>query len=360
MAVVQGRARGYDVGTMASAPTPDSSTGHTGTTGTELLRLQGLTTRLSPHGGDSFAAVNGVDLHVDAGESVAVVGESGCGKTMLALSILGLVPWPVAQVADGQVWLQDKELTALPEEQLRRLRGRDMSMIFQEPMTALNPVFTVGEQVAEVLRQHKGFSRTEAHRTAVAMLSRVHIPDAQSRAAAYPHELSGGLRQRVVIAMALACGPALLLADEPTTALDVTIQAAILDLLAELRSETQMGVLLITHDLGVVASACSRAYVMYAGRVVEHASVTDLFATPRHPYTQGLMGSLPGTGAQDDGGRLTAISGTVPPLADLPPGCPFHPRCPRRFEACDREVPGLYPVGESHARCLLYRGEASA
>jgi len=296
--------------------------------------------------------VDGVDLAVEAGETVCIVGESGCGKSMTALSLLRLVPSP-GQIATGSSIVFDgQDLLSLDERSLRAVRGRQMAMIFQEPMTALNPVLTVGDQIAEVVRVHTKCSAREAWTRAVEMLSQVGIADAAARARQYPHELSGGMRQRVMIAMALVLSPKLVIADEPTTALDVTIQAQILDLLRTMRERSGLALLLITHDLGVVAEMASRVLVMYAGRVVEEAPVQELFASPSHPYTEGLMAAMPRLGQEQD--RLTTIRGSVPPPNALPSGCTFRDRCPHAFDRCAQEEPALLTVGSLHrVRCHL-------
>ncbi len=316
-----------------------------------LLEIRGLATHFFTSAGVA-RAVDGVDLTLDRGQTVAVVGESGCGKTMLALSVLRLVPDPPGRIVAGSVRFDGTDLLALSEDEMRQVRGRRISMIFQEPMTALNPVFTVGEQVAEMLRLHLGLDKRAARDAAAGLLDLVRIPDAAQRLKNYPHELSGGMRQRIVIAMALACDPDLVLADEPTTALDVTIQAQILDLLMDLKERRSAAVLLITHDLGVVAQTCSRAMVMYAGQAAEEGEVAGLFASPLHPYTQGLLGSLPKLTRR--GARLTPIPGIVPPLTDLPPGCSFHPRCPKAFDRCRAEHPPLLSRDGRLVRCWLY------
>ncbi len=299
-------------------------------------------------------AVDGVDFVLSRGETVAVVGESGCGKTMLALSILGLVPDPPGRIESGEVLFNGADLLALPEKQMRAVRGDRISMIFQEPMTSLNPVFTVGEQIAETLRLHRGATPEEAQAAAAELFALVGIPNGGERLASYPHEFSGGMRQRVVIAMALACDPDLILADEPTTALDVTIQAQILHLLISLQREKGMTVLLITHDLGVVAQSCDRVLVMYTGKIVESADTVSLFQEPLHPYTEGLMRSLPR--ADRAGDRLTPVSGAVPDLLSLPSGCAFHPRCPKVMEHCRRESPPLFSMGAGReVRCWRYK-----
>lgn len=299
-------------------------------------------------------AVDGVTLSVRPGEMLGLVGESGCGKTVTALSILRLVPDPPGRIVGGTISFEGRDLVRLPEEEIRKIRGCAISMIFQEPMTSLNPVFTVGEQVAEGIRHHEKVSRREAWDQAVEVLKRVKIPDPARRAREYPHQLSGGMRQRVMIAIALALSPKLLIADEPTTALDVTIQAQILELLLGLQEEMKMAVMLITHDLGVIAETADRVVVMYAGRVVEEASVKELFDNPLHPYTQGLMESLPRLETGKARQRLRAIPGLVPNLLQLPTGCKFAPRCPKVVEQCWPTEPELREIRPGHsARCIL-------
>ncbi|HXI04432.1 MAG TPA: ABC transporter ATP-binding protein [Candidatus Saccharimonadales bacterium] len=287
-------------------------------------------------------AVNDVSFDLDEGQILGLVGESGCGKTMTAMSLIRLVP-PPGRLVGGTLRFRGRDLMGLPEKAFRKMRGGTLSLIFQEPGAALNPVLTVGFQIAETAMVHRGLSRREAMREAVRMLEEVRIPDAARRAREYPHQLSGGMKQRAMIAMALVCRPAILIADEPTTALDVTIQAQILRLLAELREKYGLSILLITHDLGVVAEIADRVAVMYAGKIVEEAGVRDLFREPRHPYTQGLLRSMRREGAGAGSRRLPAIEGTVPDLLDLPPGCFFSPRCPDRFDLCDSHQPPLLP-----------------
>jgi peptide/nickel transport system ATP-binding protein len=297
-------------------------------------------------------AVDQVSFSVAAGETVGLVGESGCGKSVTALSLLRLVPPPGRIEPGSKIVFDGKDLATLPTEELRKLRGNRLAMIFQEPMTALNPVLTVGDQVAEVVRVHTALSKTEAWDRAVKMLAQVGIPDPAARAKQYPHELSGGMRQRVMIAMSLILEPQLVIADEPTTALDVTIQAQILELLREMRDRTGLALLLITHDLGVVAEMASRVIVMYAGEIVEEASVDALFDNPSHPYTEGLLAAIPRMGEESQ--RLRTIRGTVPPPTAWPSGCRFRDRCPYAFERCTREAPQLLRVSENHvARCHL-------
>ena len=319
--------------------------------GHALLEVLGLTTVFDGPGGP-VTAVDGVSLSVDRGGVLAVVGESGCGKTVLSLSMLGLVA-PPGRVTAGRVVLSGTDILALPESGRRAIRGRRATMIFQEPMTALNPVLTIGEQVAEPLRVHAGASRREALNAAEGMLARVGLPEPRRRMLGYPHELSGGQRQRVMIAMALMLSPELLIADEPTTALDVTVQGQILELMLDLAREAGTAILLVTHNLGVVAQTADAVVVMYSGRVVENAPVAAFFAGPAHPYSQGLLASLPQVG--DLGRRLTPIPGTVPSLSALPTGCHFHPRCPRAFEPCSRQTPPLFDLpGGRQARCWLH------
>jgi peptide/nickel transport system ATP-binding protein len=294
-------------------------------------------------------AVDGVGFSLVAGETLCVVGESGCGKSVTALSVMGLVAQPPGRV-EGRVRFEGRDLVGLDAKALADLRGDRMAMIFQEPMTSLNPAFTIGAQLSEVLVRHRGLDRAEARRRAVEMLRHVRIPAPERRIDDYPHRLSGGMRQRAMIAMALLCRPALLIADEPTTALDVTIQAQVLELMRSLRDETGTAILLITHDVGVVAEMADRVVVMYAGQVVEEAPVDELFARPQHPYTVGLLGAVPALGERK--ARLTAIDGLVPPPTALPPGCRFAPRCPFAIERCGTEAPALASVAPGHlTRC---------
>ncbi|MGE4193186.1 MAG: ABC transporter ATP-binding protein [Pseudodesulfovibrio sp.] len=316
-----------------------------------LLDIRGLTTCFSSAQGIA-KAVDNVSLSFMQGETLAIVGESGCGKTVLALSILGLIPDPPGRVTDGTILYRDRDLLDLSEGELREIRGNAISMIFQEPMTALNPVFRIDDQIAEPLRLHQGFGRKEALEKAVDALNVVGIPNPAKIARSYPHELSGGMRQRVMIAMALACNPDILIADEPTTALDVTIQAQILDLMNDLKARMNGSLMLITHDLGVVARMAQRVAVMYSGKIVELAGVNELFKTPLHPYSRGLLASMPTLG---DDRELNPIPGIVPGIFDLPEGCRFHPRCPKAYQKCSLLLPPLFePEPGRKVRCWLY------
>jgi len=319
-----------------------------------LLDVRGLTTVFAgAHGGrqDVVRAVDDVSLHVGRGETLGLVGESGCGKSATALSIIRLVQ-PPGRIDAGSVLFEGQDLTKIDEEAMRRVRGARIGFVFQEPMTALNPVFTVGDQIAEALTVHGLASRAEARRLAIGMLEAVRIPNPAARARDYPHQLSGGMRQRALIAAAIACRPSLLIADEPTTALDVTIQAEVLDLLRDMRDRFGLSLLLITHDLGVVSRLADRVAVMYAGRIVEEGPARDVLSAPAHPYTRGLLMSLPGVAP---GTRLKAIPGTVPDLASLPAGCAFAPRCGDRRTDCGDRMPDLVSCGEGRrARCVLY------
>jgi oligopeptide/dipeptide ABC transporter ATP-binding protein len=316
-----------------------------------LLELDDLHTFFYTDNGVA-RSVDGVSFSVEAGETVGVVGESGCGKSVTALSILRLIRPPGRVEAGSAIRFEGRDLVSLDEGEMQRIRGNRIAMVFQEPMTALNPVFTIGEQIAEVARIHGGMSRKAAWTKAVEMLTQVGIPAPEQRAGEYPHQLSGGMRQRVVIAMALVMNPALIIADEPTTALDVTIQAQILELMADLTRRLGTSILLITHDLGVVAENCSRVIVMYAGEVVEEATATELFARPHMPYTEGLLGAMPRVGGGSE--RLATIPGTVPPPTAWPAGCRFRDRCPYAWDRCEREHPPLYQIGAGHtSRCHL-------
>jgi len=315
-----------------------------------LLSVNHLTTGFDQD--DRFVpAVIEVSFNIAPGETLCLVGESGSGKSLTALSIMRLIQTP-GRIASGRIFFKGRDLLWLPEREMQHVRGAEIALIFQEPMTALNPVFTIGNQIEETLRVHGRATRRTAREKAADLLATVSVPEPHRRLREYPHQLSGGLRQRALIAMALACEPALLIADEPTTALDVTIQAQILDLLRDLQRKMGLALLLITHDLGVVAEMADRVAVMYAGRIVEEAPVAGLFADPRHPYTQALMASIPG-GAP--GTRLRAIQGTVPALGQLPPGCSFGPRCPDRFEPCAKAHPGTTDLGGRRTvKCYLH------
>jgi len=315
-----------------------------------LLQIEDVRTVFRGPGGD-VAAVDGVSLDVYRGKTLGIVGESGCGKSMLSLSIMRLVPQP-GRIAQGRVLFEGQDLLTLPPARMRDIRGNRIAMIFQEPMTSLNPVFTVGDQITEAMRAHdRRTSSSDLRKRAIEALDRVRIPAAARRFEEYPHQMSGGMRQRVMIAMALACNPDLLIADEPTTALDVTVQAQILDLLRDLQAQTGMAIILITHDLGVVAEMADEVAVMYAGRVVERTSGTAIFDDPQHPYTLGLLGSIPKIEEHRD--RLLAIEGSVPAPFALPQGCRFHPRCVFAAEACTQVDPPLRQLGPNHrAACI--------
>ena len=317
-----------------------------------VLSVEGLRTEFRI-AGQWRAAVDGLSLRIGAGETLALVGESGCGKSMTALSVMGLVPQPAGRLS-GRILLDGENLVGKAERQLEALRGDRMAMIFQEPMTSLNPVMTIGDQVAESLRIHRGLSRREARRAALAVLDEVKIPSAAARFADYPHQFSGGMRQRVMIALALACEPALLLADEPTTALDVTIQAQVLGLLADLKARHGMAMLFITHNLGVVAQIADRVAVMYAGQIVEQADVHAVFARPAHPYTAALFAAIPRMDL--DGQDLVAIPGRVPPLDAMPPGCRFQPRCGMAQAGCERPQVLAEGAPGHRVRCHVVTG----
>jgi peptide/nickel transport system ATP-binding protein len=320
-----------------------------------LLEVRNLRTHFPTRAG-VVRAVDGVSFHLDEGELLGLVGESGCGKSITALSVMRLVARP-GKIIGGEILFNGEDLLTFSEERMRALRGDDIAMIFQDPMTSLNPVYTVGEQIAEALRLHRKLNRGQAREAAVEAMREVAIPDPARRVDDYPHQLSGGMRQRVMIAMALACDPRLLIADEPTTALDVTIQAQILELIDELRRTRNLAVLLITHDLGVVAEVADRVAVMYTGRIVEESPVAELFARPRHPYTEGLLRSVPKLTTAEVGKaeRLSTIEGTVPKPTNLPPGCHFAPRCPHRMPRCTEGDIPLYPLeGGVEVRCVLY------
>jgi len=317
----------------------------------ELLRIEDLHTQFHVHGG-TVKAVDGVNLSIPPKATVGLVGESGSGKSITALSIMRLLE-KNGRITAGHVWFRDRDLVALTEEEMRDVRGNDVSMIFQEPMTALNPVYTCGDQIAEAVRLHQKVEPKAAFDRAIEVLRLVGISDPKRRAKQYPHELSGGMRQRVMIAMALSTNPELLFADEPTTALDVTIQAQILRLMRNLKGEFGSAILLITHDLGVVAEMCDSVAVMYAGQIVEQATTMELFTNPKHPYTQGLLASIPRLGKKQD--RLHVITGSVPNPLALPPGCAFRPRCPVKAPRSESEIPPLKAVGADHlVACWQY------
>ncbi|MFZ7124925.1 MAG: ABC transporter ATP-binding protein [Desulfobacterales bacterium] len=319
-----------------------------------LLQIENLRTYFYVKGRVA-RAVEDVSLTIQAGETLGLVGESGCGKSVTAHSIIQLIPDPPGRIVGGRIEFDGLNLLELPEDRMRKIRGNRISMIFQEPMTSLNPVFSVGDQVGEVIRLHKRLSRKEVRERTVDMFKLVGIPAPETRLGDYPHQMSGGMRQRVMIAMALACNPRLMIADEPTTALDVTIQAQILDLMNQLKQETGASILFITHDLGVIAEMAQHVAVMYAGKMVEYTDVRSIFSRPKHPYTVGLLESIPVLGRKSNGGRLSTIKGVVPSLFDLPSGCLFSDRCPDVFEDCHRIEPEMYAVGDNHvARCLKY------
>ncbi len=321
-----------------------------------LLEIRGLKTHFATEDG-MVQAVDGVDITVGRGETVGVVGESGCGKTVTALSVLKLVAIPPGKFVGGQILYQGRDLLPLDGAEMDRIRAKDIAMVFQEPMTSLNPVYTIGEQIAEVLRKHEGLSRKAALDKTIEMLRLVQIPNPDKRLSDYPHQFSGGMRQRVMIAMALSCSPKLLIADEPTTALDVTIQAQILELLGDMKSRFGMAIMLITHAMGVVAETCQRVVVMYAGKVIEEAPAEELFADPKHPYTQGLIRSIPRIDtAAIKKQRLEAIPGVVPSLLRPPPGCRFAARCKYAMPKCREAVPPLLDVGNGHkVACVLHQ-----
>jgi peptide/nickel transport system ATP-binding protein/oligopeptide transport system ATP-binding protein len=319
-----------------------------------LLEVRGLTTAFATERGE-ITAVEDIGFDVDAGEILGIVGESGSGKSVTALAIMGLLPKPPARLVAGTIRFGGDELTGLSETRMERIRGAGISMVFQEPMTSLNPVLTIGEQIMETLRAHESLTTRAQRARALEMLDRVGIPSAARRLGDYPHQLSGGQRQRVMIAMALACRPRLLIADEPTTALDVTIQAQVLDLLMDLRDELGMAIIIITHNMGVIAETADRVLVMYAGRIVEQAKVADLFDRPFHPYTAGLLACVPTL--EQERARLVAIPGALPEPARRPPGCRFAPRCARRIDACIQALPPLDRRAAGHFAACLRAGE---
>ena len=311
-----------------------------------LLDVQDLRTQFHTREGLVYA-VNGISYQLEEGETLGIVGESGCGKSVGVLSLLRLIPEPPGKIASGQALFQGRDLLKMSSEEMRHVRGAQVAMIFQDPMTSLNPVLTIGRQLTEALELHMGMNKQQSRDRAADLLSMVGIPQAADRLGDYPHQFSGGMRQRVMIAMALSCTPQLLIADEPTTALDVTIQAQIIDLVKRLRDELGMAIIWITHDLGIVAGLAKRVLVMYAGFIIEEARVKDLYSDPRHPYTLGLLGSLPRVD-ETQHRRLVSIEGMPPDLLGLPPGCPFAARCVYRIERCDKENPPLEPVSPGH------------
>lgn len=318
-----------------------------------LLEIRSLTTRFFTEDG-VVRAVENVSFEIYPGEIVSLVGESGCGKSVTGLSLLRLIPIPPGKIVSGEILFEGTDLLRIEEREMEKVRGNDISMIFQEPMTSLNPVFTIGNQIMEVLQLHQGLDKKKARTRAIEMLDRVKIPSPEVRIDSYPHQLSGGMRQRAMIAMALSCQPKLLIADEPTTALDVTIQAQVLRLLKEIQGEMGMAVMLITHDLGVVSEIADRVAVMYAGRIVESGPIEAIFGKMRHPYTKGLLESIPQL--EEKKPRLNAIPGQVPNPIDLPTGCKFHPRCFLKIDECVREEPPLFRVNGNHfSRCIRWK-----
>jgi peptide/nickel transport system ATP-binding protein/oligopeptide transport system ATP-binding protein len=319
-----------------------------------ILSVRGLTTEFITHEA-RFSAVDDVSFDIAPGEVLGLVGESGCGKSVTAMSVMRIVPEPPGRISAGEIIFEGRDLLKLPEHEMRKVRGGRIGMVFQEPMTSLNPVFTVGDQVAEALVVHKGMTKQQAYARCAELFDLVGLPEPKRQVTSYPHQLSGGMRQRVMIAMAISCEPSLIIADEPTTALDVTIQAQILDLLKDIRREFGTAVLLITHDLGIIAQMADRVAVMYAGRIVEYSNTDDLFYDTLHPYTEGLLGSLPRPGENAD--RLKAIPGMVPKLSDLPSGCKFLPRCPYGNHKYGHKEPELFEAKPNHwVRCYRASG----
>ncbi|MEA2087219.1 MAG: ABC transporter ATP-binding protein [Candidatus Caldatribacteriota bacterium] len=318
-----------------------------------LLEIKNLKTHFFTHEG-TVKAVDGVSFKINQGETLGIVGESGSGKSVTALSVMRLIPHPPGKIVGGEIYFEGKDLLKLDDKEIRNMRGKKISMIFQEPMTSLDPVFTIGHEIGEVIQLHQGLNKEQARKKSIEILKIVGIPDVEKRIDNYPHELSGGMRQRVMIAMALSCNPTLLIADEPTTALDVTIQAQILRLINDLKDKFGASVMLITHDLGVIAEMCDNVAVMYAGHIVEYTDVHTLFSNPLHPYTKGLSKSIPRMDVEAE--HLDAIPGIVPNLLDLPSGCPFHPRCDLSFKKCVEEMPELIEVENSHlVKCHLVK-----
>jgi len=318
-----------------------------------LLEIKNLKTHFFTHEG-TVKAVDGVSFKINQGETLGIVGESGSGKSVTALSVMRLIPHPPGKIVGGEIYFEGKDLLKLDDKEIRKMRGKKISMIFQEPMTSLDPVFTIGHEIGEVIQLHQGLNKEEIRKKSIEILRIVGMPDVEKRIDNYPHELSGGMRQRVMIAMALSCNPTLLIADEPTTALDVTIQAQILRLINDLKDKFGASVMLITHDLGVIAEMCDNVVVMYAGNIVEYTDVYTLFNNPLHPYTKGLIKSMPRMNVEAE--HLDAIPGMVPNLLDLPSGCPFHPRCNLSFKKCVEEMPELIEIENSHlVRCHLIK-----
>jgi oligopeptide/dipeptide ABC transporter ATP-binding protein len=317
-----------------------------------LLSIKNLKTHFYS-AGKTIRALDGVSFDIEEGGSFGLVGETGCGKSVTALSILRLIPFPPGKIVGGEIHFRGRNLLDLTEEEIRSIRGKEISMIFQEPMTSLNPVFRIGDQMTEVIMLHQGMGKSQAFEKAIEMLELVHMPEARKVMKQFPHQLSGGMRQRAMIAMELSCHPFLLIADEPTTALDVTIQAQILRLIKEMKREFHSSILLITHDLGVIAEICDRVAVMYAGSIVEQAGVEEIFEDPKHPYTKGLWGAIPRIDEERE--ILAVIPGTVPDLSHPPTGCKFNPRCSHRFDPCDRIPPPLSQISPGHfVACFLY------
>lgn len=316
-----------------------------------LIEIQGLSTYFHMESGVA-KAVEDVSFYIDSGETLGLVGESGCGKSVTSLSIMRLIPSPPGNIEKGRILFRNRDLLGITKPEMRKVRGNDIAMIFQEPMTSLNPVFTIGSQIIEAVTLHQQVGKKEARNRTIEMLKLVGISDPEQRVDEYPHQHSGGMRQRAMIAMALSCNPVLLIADEPTTALDVTIQAQIMELIEKLKDEFDMSILLITHDLGVVAESTERMEVMYAGRIVEEGKTSDIFAYTGHPYTKGLIKSVPRLDTLRD--RLSVIEGTVPDVADLPAGCSFNPRCPLADERCRREIPELEIIDNNHTTRCFY------
>ncbi|MFW6374701.1 MAG: ABC transporter ATP-binding protein [Thermodesulfobacteriota bacterium] len=326
-----------------------------------LLEVDGIKTYFYTVDGVA-RAVDDVSFDLKRGETLGLVGESGCGKSVTALSIMRLLKAPLGRTVQGEIRFHGEDLLRLSAPRMRDIRGGNIAMIFQEPMTSLNPVYTIGDQIAEALSAHRNMDSQAAMERAVEMLEKVQVPSPKKRAGEYPHQLSGGMRQRVMIAMALSCSPEILIADEPTTALDVTIQAQIIDLMLELKADFKTAILMITHDLGVIAETAQRVAVMYAGKIVEQADVFSIFEDPKHPYTRGLLASVPRLGERSTGGRrrLREVAGIVPSLYDLPAGCSFHPRCPEAMDICLKKRPDLLDVGEGHlVQCWLYPTQAA-